>query len=173
MKIAVCGSGQILDKDIAKRAELIGKEIALSGNIVLTGGCHGYPNEAAKAAFSLNGEVVAYSPASNEKEHSSKYDFPLGNFTSIVYTGKGIPERNLDLIENADAVIIIDGKVGTLNEFTLAFHYGKRIGVLLGSGGMSDLISKIAEVIDKNGEKEKIVYERDEKRLTDSLLNKF
>jgi hypothetical protein len=164
MKIAICGSGEIFDKEIARKASEIGKEIALSGNILLTGACHGYPNEAAKAAFS-NGEVIGYSPASDEEEHVSKYSFPVDNFSSIVYTGRGIPDRNFDLIKNADAIILIDGKIGTLNEFTIAMHFRKKIGVLLGSGGISDMIKDIAEKIDKNGEKENIAYEKDVKKL--------
>lgn len=170
MKIAVCGSGQILDGEIAEKASEIGKEIALKGHILLTGGCHGYPNEAAKAAFRNNGKVIAYSPAKDKKEHVENYGFPVGNFTEIIFTGKGIPDRNLDLVRNADAVILIDGKVGTLNEFTIAFHLGKKIGVLLNSGGISDKIKEIAEVIDKKGEKEKIIYERDVKNLADKLF---
>ena len=170
LKIAVCGSGKILSEEVAKKAALIGKEIALSGNILLSGGCHGYPNEAAKAAFRNNGKVIAYSPVKDKEEHTTNYQFPINNFSEIIYTGKGIPDRNLDLIRNADAIILIDGKVGTFNEFTIAFHYGKKIGVLLGSGGISDLISEIAEKIDKKGEKENIVYEKDGEKLISSLI---
>jgi hypothetical protein len=44
-------------------------------------------------------------------------------------------------------------------------HFRKKIGVLLGSGGISDMIKDIAEKIDKNGEKENIAYEKDVKKL--------
>jgi predicted Rossmann-fold nucleotide-binding protein len=103
------------------------------------------------------------------KEHVSKYGFPVDNFTSIVFTGKGIPGRNLDLIQNADAVIIVDGKVGTLNEFTIAFHLAKKIGVLDLENGLSRLIKLIAEKVDKNNEKENIIYEKNGKELVKRL----
>ena len=173
MKIAVCGSGTVLDKKIAKKASNIGKEIALKGHTLLTGACHGYPNEAAKAAFRNKGKVIGYSPAKDIEEHKNNYNFPTDNFSEIVFTGKGIPDRNIDLIRNADAVIIIDGKVGTLNEFTIAFHLGKTIGVLENTGGISDMIKEIAEKIDKNGEKENIVYEEETKELVNFLFRKI
>lgn len=171
MRIAVCGSGTILNRDTAEKSIIIGEEIAKHKCTLLTGGCHGYPNEVARAAFGMKGKVIAYSPAKDKKEHKEKYGFPTENFNEIIYTGKGIPERNIDLIKNSDSVIIIDGKVGTLNEFTLAFHYNKTIGVLTNSGGISDLISKIAEAIDKNGEKDKIIYEKEPKRLVEKIIN--
>ena len=37
------------------------------------------------------------------------------------------------MISEADVVIVVDGKIGTLNEFTLAFHFGKLRGSLGGS----------------------------------------
>lgn len=170
MKIAVCGSGQILDKKVAEKAKAIGKEIALLGHTLITGACHGYPNEAAKEAFADKGKVIGYSPAKNKKEHIEKYKFPAENFSEIIFTGKGIPDRNLDIIRKSDAVIFIGGKVGTLNEFTIAMHERKKIGVLLETGGISGMLRDIAEIINKNGEKENIVYEKDEKKLIRNIL---
>jgi hypothetical protein len=165
MKIAVCGSGTVFDESIAQKAREIGKEIVMNNHILLTGACHGYPNEAAKEAFNNNGTVIGYSPAKDKTEHIKDYSFPTDNFKEIIYTGKGIPDRNLDLVRAADAIILIDGKVGTLNEFTIAFHLNKKIGVLISSGGISDKIKEIAEIIDKNKEKNNIIYEKDAKTL--------
>jgi uncharacterized protein (TIGR00725 family) len=170
MKICVCGSGRIFDKEVAKKAAAIGKEIASKGHVLLTGGCNGYPNEAAKAAFENKGEVIGYSPASDKEEHVAMYGFPTANFTELIYTGKGIPGRNEDLVKEADAVIVVDGKIGTLNEFTIAFHYEKKIGVLKHSGGISDVIPAIAEKIDKSGEKDNIVYSDRPKELVLMLV---
>ena len=65
------------------------------------------------------------------------------------------------MIRNSDAVIFINGEIGTLNEFTLAFRLNKKIFVLKNSGGISDLISKINEIC---GEKE-IIYFENEREL--------
>ena len=169
MKIAVCGSGKVFDGQIAKKSAEIGRIIAIKGHILLTGGCNGYPNEAAKAAFENNGKVIAISPAEDKEQHVAMYGFPTANFSEIIYTGKGIPGRNEDLIRDANAVIIIDGKIGTLNEFTLAFHFAKKIGVLKNSGGISDLIPQIAEKIDKDGEKDNIIYAEKAQELIEKL----
>ncbi len=170
MKIAVCGASlPPFDKNILKRAYEIGKEIAINNHILRFGGCWGYPYEAAKGAFENNGKVIAISPGKDTEEHVQKYNFPADNFTEIEYTGLGIPGRNLPLIINSDAVVIISGQIGTLNEFTLAFHQKKVIGILERSGGITILIREIAEICKKVGEEDKIVYERDPRNLIKKL----
>jgi len=66
-------------------------------------------------------------------------------------------------------VIILDGKIGTLNEFTIAFALGKKIGILENVNGISTLIPKIAEICDKKGESDNIVYSDNEKELIKRL----
>ena len=171
MKIAVCGQSLApLNNETFKKSYEIGKEIAARKHILRFGGCWGYPYEAAKGAFENKGKVIAISPAKNKNEHISKYKFPINNFTEINYTGLGIPGRNLTLVNDSDAVIIISGQIGTLNEFTTAFYLKKPIGVLKGSSGITNIIKKIAEICDKNDEKDKIVYEKEPKKLVDKLI---
>ena len=74
------------------------------------------------------------------------------------------------LVENADAVIIIGGKIGTLNEFTIAFVKGKKIGILSGSGGVVELIPKIAAVCDKRGEGKNIFYSESANELIRKIV---
>ena len=173
MKIAVSGSGR--DKGtvpkIAEKAKELGKEIAKQGHILLTGGCGGYPKAAAQGALEAGGKVIAYSPAKDEAEHVERYGFSADIFSEVKYTGLGIPERNIPLVKDSNAVIMIGGKAGTLNEFTLAFHEGKAVGVLKGSGGVTDLIPKIAEVCDKIGEKDLVVYSDKPKELVKKLIS--
>ena len=173
MKIAVCGSSSSLDKEIARKAFEIGKELAKNNVLVLTGAGNGYPYEAAKGAFSVNGRVFGISPAKDEGEHIHKYSFPIDNFTEIGYTNLGIPGRNLPLVNEADAIIIISGQIGSLNEFTIAFHDAKPIGILEGSGGITEILEDIAEICDKNGEKGNIVYSKEPKELISIVLNKL
>lgn len=172
MKIAISGVGrdEKTDPEVVKKAKEIGKEIAKQGHIILTGGCHGYPKAAAQGAMEEKGKVIAYSPANDEEEHEERYDFPKDCFSQIKYTGLGIPERNFPLVKDADSLIIIGGQTGTLNEFTLAFHEAKPIGVLKGSGGITDLIPQIAEVCNKIGEKDLVVYSDKPKELVEKLM---
>jgi|TARA_Y100000310_G_C20541420_1_gene743485 hypothetical protein len=173
MKIAVCGSNNASDEEIAKKAFEIGKEIANNNSLLLTGAGNGFPYEAAKGAFSNNGRVFGVSPAKNEEEHINTYNFPNDSFTKIEYTNLGIPGRNLPLVKEADAIIIINGQIGSLNEFTIAFNDAKIIGILENSGGITDIIDKIAEICDKKGEKENIVYSSEPKELIALIINKL
>ena len=173
MKIAVCGSSSITDKEIAKRAFEIGKEIAENNILLLTGAGEGYPYEAVKGASSVDGKVFGVSPAKDEKEHINKYSFPREGFAEIKYTDLGIPRRNFPLVKEADAIIIISGKIGSLNEFTIAFHYDKVIGILKNSGGITNIIEQIAEICNKRGEKENIIYSEDPKELVQLVITKL
>ncbi len=172
MQIAVCGASlPPFDEAVLKKAYEIGKEIVVDNHILRFGGCWGYPYEAAKGAFQNKGRVIAISPAKDKEEHINKYKFPIDNFTEIEYTGLGIPGRNIPIVVGSDAIIIISGQIGTLNEFTIAFHQKKPIGILKESGGItnSGLIEKIAEICDKVGEKDKIVYGKGAKELINKL----
>ena len=172
MKIAICGSSlPPFDKSVLKKAYEIGKEIAVNRHVLRFGGCWGYPFEAARGAFENKGEVIAVSPAKSKEEHINHYKFPTENFTEIKYTGLGIPSRNLPLVIESNAIILISGQIGTLNEFTIAFYNKKPIGVLKGSGGITNLVQEMAKICDKVGEKDKIAYEKEPKILVKKLIN--
>ena len=172
MKIAICGASlPPFDKDILKKSHEIGKEIVLNSHILRFGGCWGYPYEAAKGAFENNGKVIAVSPGKNKDEHIAKYNFPTENITEFQFTGLGIPGRNLPLVNESDAAIIISGQIGTLNEFTLAFHQKKAVGILEGSGGITKLLKEIAEICKKVGEEDKVVYSKEPRELVKKLNN--
>ena len=170
MKIAICGASlPPFDKTTLKKAYEVGKEIAVNNHILRFGGCWGYPYEVAKGSFENKGKVIAISPAKNKEEHSNNYKFPTQNFTEIIYTGLGIPGRNLPLVIESDAVMIISGQIGTLNEFTIAFYHKKPIGILERSGGITNLVKEIAEICSRVGEKDKIVYSAEPKILINKL----
>ena len=170
MKIAVCGSGFGEDKGVLEKAKEIGREVSKSGNVLLTGGCSGYPYAAVKGALMESGEVIAYSPAKDKKEHMQRYNFPFEFKVEYMFTGLGIPERNIPLVKAADAVVIVGGQIGTLNEFTIAFKEGKKIGVLVGSGGVTKLIPEISAIANKAGEKDLIIYEEEPAKLVRTLI---
>mgnify|MGYP001312985237 CR=1 FL=1 len=67
------------------------------------------------------------------------------------------------MIYSSHVIIFIGGKMGTLNEFTIAFHEKKNIGVLKGAGGVSSLLPKIVSVCDKIGEKDNVIFFSDVK----------
>lgn len=111
---------------------------------------------------------IGFSPAVSEKEHRKVYKLPLDRFDVIVYTGFDYSGRNLLMTRVADAVIIGCGRMGTLNEFTIAYEDGKPIGILENSGGMADIIRSV--IRRPHRKREKIIYDTDPKRLVKRLI---
>lgn len=133
----------------------------------MTGATTGFPYWAALGAKEEGGMSIGFSPASTELEHRKKYKLPVDQFDLIVYTGFNYAGRNLILTRASDAVIVGCGRIGTLNEFTVAFEDQKPIGVLTGTGGTTDLLEEIVKVSTRSG---KIVYDSDPKRLVEKVI---
>ncbi|MDO8436336.1 MAG: LOG family protein [bacterium] len=169
-KIAVSGAAQltVCSKDAPKLAEEIGKEIVRQGCILITGATTGIPYYAAKGAKKAKGISIGFSPAATEKAHIKSYKLPIDAFDVIVYTGFDYAGRNLLMTRAADGIIVICGRMGTLNEFTIAFEDQKPIGVLEGSGGTADKIRDLTKGPFR-GEK-KIVYSKEPKELVAKLI---
>lgn len=126
-------------------AEEIGREIVKQGATLITPVSTGIPLWAAKGAKEEGGFVVGISPAASLREHTEKYKLPTDFVDAIMYTGFDFSGRNLFLVKSVDAVIIVCGRMGTLNVFTLAFEDGKPIGILKGSGGTAEEVGHIVE----------------------------
>ncbi len=168
--IGVMGySGNASEKQ-RKAAFEVGRQIALRGFVLLTGATTGVPLEAARGAKEENGLVVGISPASNMEEHQEKYGMPLRHHDVIIYTGLGKQGRNVVNIKSSDAVIIIGGSVGTLNEFTAAYATSKLIGVLEGSGGIAEIIPEITRRFD-NRFSPTILYSKSPKELVGRIAS--
>lgn len=135
---------------------------------MVTGDTTGMPYEAAKGAKRGGGFTVGISPAATYREHVRKYRLPHKHTDFVMYTGFGYSGRNLLFIRSCDAVIFICGRIGTLNEFTIAFEDKKPIGILTSSGGISNEIDHLLEV--SNRGRAKIVFDNDPKRLVEKIL---
>jgi predicted Rossmann-fold nucleotide-binding protein len=53
------------------------------------------------------------------------------------------------MIQSADGVLLLNGRVGTLSEFTIALEEGKKVGVITNSGGIADHLEYILRVAQK------------------------
>ena len=170
-KICVSGAADLscCCPNIKSLGEEIGREIVKQGCILLTGATTGVPYYSAKGAKEAGGMSIGFSPAGSKKEHINTYKLPVDYFDLIVYTGFDYVGRNLILTKAADGVIIICGRTGTLNEFTIAFETKTPIGVLKGSGGTADLIEEI--LARGYRPKTKLVFDRDPKKLVQKLIN--
>ena len=151
-----------------KKAYEIGKAIAESGAVLVNGATTGTPYEAARGAKKAGGTVIGLSPAATKKEHVNKYRLPLDYVDLVIYTGFGYAGRNLLLTRSSDAVIVACGRIGTLNEFTIAFEDKKPIGVLTDSGGVINDLDEILEHA-RRGQKN-IIFDADPKRLVKKVL---
>jgi uncharacterized protein (TIGR00725 family) len=148
-KYKICISGAAAGPCFEAAKELayeVGREVARQGAILVTGATTGVPHEAARGAHEAGGMVIGFSPAATLKEHVKKYRLPTDSTEAIVFTGFGYAGRNLLLTRSSDAVILVCGRIGTLNEFTIAFEDKKIIGILAASGGMSDELPHILRV---------------------------
>ncbi|PIS13732.1 MAG: hypothetical protein COT67_00130 [Candidatus Tagabacteria bacterium CG09_land_8_20_14_0_10_41_14] len=169
-KIAVSGAAQleVCSKNATKLAREVGKEIVRQNCILVTGATTGIPYYAAKGAQEAGGVSIGFSPAVSKSAHVKTYKLPIDAFDVMVYTGFDYAGRNLLMTRAADGVIVICGRMGTLNEFTIAFEDQKPIGVLEGSGGTADRIRELTKGPFR-GEM-KIVYEKDPKKLVGKLI---
>ena len=149
-------------------AKELGKEIIRQGAILLTGASSGFPMWAAMGAKEEKGFVIGLSPASDEKEHMDVYRMPLLYTDAVIYTGFGEPGRDLLFSRSADAIIVGCGRVGTVNEFAIAFEEGKPVGVLEGEGSIAPLVKEIIA----RGEypTQKIIFDTEPKMLVQKLL---
>lgn len=168
-KIGVSGAAETghCAIDAVEKAERVGRAIAKAGLVLVTGATTGIPYWAAKGAKESGGIVIGLSPAASEAAHLKTYHLPVDYQDIIIYTGFEYAGRNLLLTRSVDAVIVICGRIGTLNEFTIAFEDQKPIGVLLGSGGTADLIEKIVETSHRGAGT--IVYSKDPEELVTKL----
>lgn len=169
-KICVSGAAETghCAKDALEKAKELGREVVRQGGVLVTGATTGTPYWAAIGAKEEGGFSIGISPAVSEKDHVERYKLPTDYFDIIIYTGFDYSGRNLLLTRASDAVIIACGRMGTLNEFTIAFEDHKPVGVLVGAGGTPELIKKIVE--EAHREEVPIAYDSNPKRLVAKMV---
>ena len=116
-------------------AQEVGRLLAEWGAVVVCGGLSGVMEAVSRGAKSANGLVVGILPGFDKREANPYVDIALT-------TGMGWM-RNTLTVRAADAVIMISGGIGTLNELTVAYE-DKPTVILEGTGGWSDRIREIA-----------------------------
>ena len=178
MKIAVYGSAAGDIEASKEKAREAGREIARKRHILITGACPGLPYEAALGAKEEGGTVVGFSPGLDLDDHVERFGFPTDVFNGLIYVpqnyhhrsskGACLKYRNISSVVGSEAAIFISGRCGTLNEFTLAYDLGKKIGVLVETGGMTDYFKKLVEVWDKPSSSQ-IIYSKEPRDLIAEL----
>jgi uncharacterized protein (TIGR00725 family) len=169
-KICVSGSAETehCPPGTVEKAMEIGRLIAGHGMVLVTGATTGIPYWAAKGAKEAGGIVIGLSPAVSRIAHVKSYRLPTDYHDLIIYTGFDYSGRNLLLTRAADAVVTIYGRIGTLNEFTIAFEDKKPQGVLTGTGGESDELEHILQIAHRGTGK--VVFDPTPKTLIDKVV---
>lgn len=169
-KICVSGAAEtgFCSLDATEKAETLGREIARRGMILVTGATTGIPYWAAKGAKEEGGIVIGLSPAASKAAHLKTYHLPIDYHDLIVYTGFEYTGRNLLLVRSSDAIITICGRMGTMNEFTIAFEDKKPIGVLEGTGGIADSLKDLINTAHRGFGK--VIFSSNPNELLDRLV---
>jgi len=118
-----------------RAAEEVGRLIAERGGVVVTGGLSGVMEAVSRGAKSAAGLVIGILPGFDKRDANEHVDI-------AITTGMGWM-RNTLTVRAADAVIMISGGIGTLNELTVAYEIKPTI-ILEGTGGWSDRIREVA-----------------------------
>lgn len=169
-KICVSGAAETghCGPNAMEMGKALGRQIVEQGAVLVTGATTGFPLWAAMGAKEAGGLSIGMSPASSEREHVEVYGLPLDYLDLIIYTGFGFSGRNLLLTRSSDAVLIGCGRVGTINEFTIAFEDEKLCGVLDGDWPTGQILR---EIMDKgNRHSDRVIFDKDPASLVARVI---
>ena len=173
LTIGVMGSsGGDLSAENREKAYRLGEAIAEHDGILITGGCPGLPYEAVRGAKAKAGFVVGISPGLSVDEHKGKYRSPTDGFDVLIYTGSGLMGREITNIRSCDIVVFAGGRTGTLGELAIAYDEGRLIGILTGTGGITEIVEEIIRVSGKDTGA-CILYDEDPKKLIERLTQYY
>lgn len=171
-KYQICVSGAAKGKTVEQGmalAQEAGRAIAQAGHSLMTGATTGLPNAAAEGYKKAGGKMsLGISPASSKVEHVLKYRLPVKDYDAILFTGLHYSGRDALLINSADAVVSIGGRLGTLHEFTIAMETHTPIGILEGAGGVSEQIQVLMKIL-PNADPDLIIFEENADLLVEKL----
>lgn len=138
--IGVIGKNEQHENDVVsdhtmQAAMAVGRLVAERGGVVVTGGRFGVMEAASRGAKEAGGLSIGFLPAMDKKTANSYVDI-------VFPTGLG-RARNLLTARSCDALIMIGGSCGTLNELTIAYAEARPVVILRGSGGWADRIGQV------------------------------
>lgn len=190
LKIGIYGSHQVESEQTTQLAQELGRTLALSPVIIITGGCSGIPYLVAQAAKKGGAEVWGFTSEYDAEGQQQAYpsdDISLYDLLFYIppsYDRHFFPElgpstpfgrttrlryRNFLSTSHVDAGIIIAGGWGTMNEFTHLLYDGKPIGVFTGTGGLADELPEWYPRLPKKSES-RVVFHSNATELIADLL---
>ena len=116
--IGVIGAGRC-DIATGQLAREVGREIALSGSVLVCGGLGGVMKEACRGCREAGGIALGILPGLDRNDANPYVSFAFA-------TGMG-EMRNFLVVRCSDILIAIAGEYGTLSEIAIALKVGKRV----------------------------------------------
>ena len=113
--IAVIGGGDP-PPEALQHAEVVGRELARRGVVVVCGGLTGVMEAVCRGAKEAGGLTVGILPGHSPSDANPYVDIPI-------CTGMGYA-RNIVVVKSGQAVIAVDGAYGTLSEIAHALGEG-------------------------------------------------
>ncbi|WP_135829426.1 TIGR00725 family protein [Halorussus halobius] len=121
MRISVIGGGTVPESE-AGVAAAVGRLLAERGHTLVCGGRGGVMEAACRGASEAGGRTVGILPGEDRAAANRHVNVPIA-------TGLG-HARNALVVLNGDAVIAVDGGVGTLSELGFAGVYDRPVAGL-------------------------------------------
>lgn len=132
LQIGVIGYNDDRCSEVAKViAYKVGKEIALSGSVLICGGLGGVMEAACKGAKDENGDTVGIIP-------QDKFSFANQFCDIVICSGIGFA-RDFIVATSSDGIIAVGGGIGTLIEMSVGYMIKKKIVAISPSGGVSEV----------------------------------
>jgi uncharacterized protein (TIGR00725 family) len=146
--IAVIG-GRRASKAILREAEKVGRLIARSGAVLLTGGLGGVMEAASRGARKEGGLTIGVLPHDHKRNANRYVDVPVA-------TGLGIG-RNIIIARTADALVAVGGEYGTLSEIAFSLQLDKpvagigtwQISGVIEASDAEDAVTRILQALEQ------------------------
>ncbi|WP_135853715.1 TIGR00725 family protein [Halorussus salinus] len=151
MRVSVIGGSTVTESQ-AKSAERVGRRLAQRGHTVVCGGLGGVMEAACRGASETDGRTIGILPGEERAAANPHVDVPIA-------TGLG-HARNALVVMNGDAVIAVDGGVGTLSEVGYAGVFDRPIAGI-GThdapgvepvGSAAEAVTYVEETVESRGE---------------------
>jgi len=113
--IGVLGGGRCTP-EISELAEEVGFRIAKRDALLICGGLFGVMEAACIGAKKAGGTTIGVLPGARKSDANEFVDIPLPTAMSDA--------RNIIIVRSSDAVIAINGALGTLSELAFAIKFG-------------------------------------------------
>lgn len=157
-------------------AQSIAKYLSEKGITVVTGGCSGIPALVVEEAYRYDAEIIGYFPHHNKEEyHKCQYEENIHTieYYSEVHFIAGFTARSLSMIKNVDAALVLNGRIGTLSECTIAIEEGLPIAVIEGSGGMADELKNLIGIAKKEFADDNVIFTKEYEAAIDTLIENY